>query len=97
MLFSRDTSPEARRILIEILRKKTPAEKLAMVDGLVETARLFALSGLERRHPDASPEELEARYWELVLGPDGLEDVLKARRSRTQRAAHQDTGVRRAH
>ena len=90
MLFSRDTSPEARRLLIEILRKKTPAEKLAMVDDLIETARLFAVSGLRLRHPGASPDELEARYWQLVLGPDAG-PALEARRSRAHRAALQDT------
>jgi hypothetical protein len=95
MLFSPDTSLEARRLLIEILRKKTPAEKLAMVDDLIETARRFAISGLRLRHPGASPEALEARYRRLVLGPDAG-PVLEARRSRT-RTAPLGTDARRAH
>ncbi|HEY2954796.1 MAG TPA: hypothetical protein VGK89_06070 [Candidatus Eisenbacteria bacterium] len=82
MLFSRDTSPEARRILIELLRKKTPAEKLAMVGGLAATAREFALAGLRMRHPEADAEELETRYWRLVLGPESADRALEARRSR---------------
>jgi len=95
MLFSPDTSLEARRLLIEILRKKTPAEKLAMVDDLIETARRFAISGLRLRHPGSSPEELEARYRQLVLGPDAG-PALEARRSRT-RTAPQGTDAGRAH
>ena len=95
MLFSRDTSPEARRILIEILRRKSPAEKLAMVDDLIEAAQEFAMSGLRLRHPAASAAELETRYWELVLGPDAVARVLATRRSRPRtRTQDMDVGQR---
>ena len=97
MLFSRDTSPEARRILIELLRKKTPAEKLAMVGDLVATVRDLTFSGLRLRHPGASPEELETRYWQLVLGPEVAGPVLEARRSRALRSAAGEADVRRPH
>lgn len=96
MLFSRDTTPEARRLLIEALRSKTAGEKLAMVDDLIETARRFAISGLQLRHPGASPEELESRYCQLVLGPHA-ERVLEARRSRARRTAPPDTDAGHAH
>ena len=95
MLFSRDTSPEARRILIELLRKKTPAEKLAMVADLVATARALAMSGLRLRHPGASPEELETRYWQLVLGPEAAGRALEARRLRALRSALGNTDAAR--
>ena len=97
MLFSSDTSPEARRILIGILRKKTPAEKLAMVDDLIDATREFAMSGLRLRHPEAGAEELEERYWMLVLGPVAAARALSARRSRPPRTPAQDTDAGQGH
>ena len=82
MLFSRDTSPEARRMLIEILRKKTPAEKLAMVDDTIRLARELTMTGLRMRNPGASASELEVLYLEHMLGPDLARSVLAATRAR---------------
>ena len=76
MLFSRDTSPDARQVLIEILRKKTPAEKLAMVDGARALARELTMTGLRMRNPDASPLELEVLYLEHMLSPELARRVL---------------------
>ena len=95
MLFSRDTSPEARRILIELLRKQTPAEKLAMVDDLVAAARELVMSGLRLDHPGASPEELDTLYWRLALGPEVAGRALEARCARATHASLRGTDVRR--
>jgi hypothetical protein len=76
MLFSRDTSPEARRMLIEILRKKSPAEKLAMIDDAFETARELTMTGLRMRHPHATPAELRVLYLEHLLGRELAAKVL---------------------
>jgi len=85
MLFSRDTSPEARRILIEILRKKTPAEKLAMVDDAFSLARELTLTGLRMRNRDATASQVELLYLEHMLGPELAHKVLAARRRREAR------------
>ncbi len=82
MLFSRDTSPEAERVLVGLLRGKTPAQRLAMVFRLNELARTMARSGLRARNPGASEEEIEARYAELVLGREMAARVLAARKAR---------------
>jgi hypothetical protein len=82
MLFSRDTSPESRRILIELLRKKTPAEKLEMVGDAFETARELTMTGLRLRHPDASASELEVLYLEHLLGQELARKVMAASRRR---------------
>jgi len=79
MIFSRDTSPDARRILIEVLRGKTPAEKLAMVDQAFAMARDLTISGLRLRHPDACARELEKLYLEHLLGSPLAEEVLNTR------------------
>jgi len=81
MLFSRDTSPEARRILIEILRKKTPAEKLAMVDEAIAFGRELTMTGLRMRNPGASASELEVLYLEHMLGQDLARNILAATRA----------------
>src|SRR5262245_11866434 len=80
MLFSRDTAPEVRRIMIEILRKKSPAEKLAMVDDAFRSARELTMTGLRMRHPGATASELEGLYLRHLLGPEPARKVLAAAR-----------------
>ena len=96
MLFSRDTSPEARRILIEIFRRKSPAEKLAMVDDAFESAREFTMTGLRLRHAEASPSDLEVLYLEHLLGPEPARRVLAAVRGREARPIAPDRDAQRA-
>ena len=65
-----DTSPDAERVLIELMRKAPPWRKLELVAQLNETVRLLALSGLRQRYPDATPEELRRHLADLLLGPE---------------------------
>ena len=64
-----DTSPDAERVLIELMRKAPPWRKLEMVAQLNETVRLLALSGLRQQYPDGTPEELRRHLADLLLGP----------------------------
>ncbi len=61
MTLSPDTSPESLRVLTEIYRKMSPAEKLRRVFSAYETGKALAKAGLRRLHPDAS----EAQIWHL--------------------------------
>lgn len=61
MTLSPDTSPESLRVLTEIYRKMSPAEKLRRIFSAYETGKALAMAGLRRLHPDAS----EARIWHL--------------------------------
>ena len=92
MIFSHDTSPETRRILIEVLQGKTPAEKLAMVDQAFVAARDLTLSGLRLRHPDAGARELEKLYLEHLLGGPLAEEVLNTRGDQPRSAAPRPAG-----
>ena len=65
-----DTHPDAERVLIELLRRATPARKMAMVLDANRTARLLALTGLRERHPSDSPARLRRRLADLWLGPE---------------------------
>ena len=65
-----DTSPEAERVLIELLREASPARKIEMVLGANRTARTLALAGLCERHPEESDARLWRRLADLELGPE---------------------------
>ncbi|HEV3331972.1 MAG TPA: hypothetical protein VG096_13365 [Bryobacteraceae bacterium] len=53
-----DTSPEAWRALIELIRKMPAEERLQRAMELSETVRLAAEDGLRRAHPEASEREI---------------------------------------
>jgi hypothetical protein len=65
-----DTHPDAERVLIELLRRASPARKIAMMIEANRTARMLALTGLRERHPNDSPAQLQRRLADLWLGPD---------------------------
>lgn len=63
-----DTNPKVERMQIELLRKAPAWRKIQMVAQLNETVRTLAMSGLAKRHPHASPEELRRLLADLILG-----------------------------
>ena len=85
MIFSRDTSLEADRVMVELLRQASIGRKWAMLDQQCELVRSIARSGLRMRYPDAQPDEIEAQLYDLVLGPELGPRVLAARRERESR------------
>ena len=78
----RDTSPEAERLVMRLMARKSIGERLAMIDGAFETGRMLAMAGLRWLWPDAGPEFLEREYYRRVLGRDLGDRVLAARRAR---------------
>lgn len=85
MIFSRDTSLEADRIMVDLLRGATLGRKWLMIDEQYDLVRSLARSGLKTRHPEADSEEIDARLYELILGPQLGPQVLAARRARNSR------------
>ena len=65
-----DTSAEAERVQIALLRQAPPWRKTELVGDLVATVKQLVLSGLRRRYPDASESELRRHLAELLLGPE---------------------------
>jgi hypothetical protein len=65
-----DTSLEAERLLLSLLREAPAWRKLEMVDEMNRTVRTFAAVGLKERYPDAGVAELNRRLADLLLGPD---------------------------
>ena len=82
---SPDTSPEAERVLIELARKMPPERKLQLAGQLGTTMRNLMRAGLQQRHPNAGPDELEQRFVELWLGPEIAPGFLRARALRHAR------------
>ena len=84
---TRDTSREALRAQYAALRRRSPTQRLALMDNLTRLARSMALEGLRRRHPGASEAEIGARFSELVLGKPLAARVLEHRQARTRPSA----------
>ena len=85
MIFSRDTSLEADRVMVALLRQASIGRKWAMLDQQCEFVRSIARSGLRMRYPDAEPADIEARLYDLILGPELGPRVLAAKRERESR------------
>ena len=65
-----DTSVDAERVQIEILRAMPSWRKFQLWNDLNMAMRHVALAGLRERYPSATPEELRRRLATLLLGPD---------------------------
>ncbi len=69
-ILSPDTSPDAERVQIELMRRAPAWRKLQLVGQMNSALRTLAMSGLRQRYPQASPQELRRRLADLVLGPE---------------------------
>ncbi len=67
---SPDTSPEAERVLIELLRRTPPWRRLQLADQMSRTARELSMAGLRMRFPGAGEAELRRRFADIHLGPE---------------------------
>ncbi len=65
-----DTPPETERVLFAMLREMPPWRKLEMVAELNQMVRDLAILGLRERHPNSTPEEIQRRLADIVLGPE---------------------------
>lgn len=62
---SPDTTPEAQRVHTDVLRAKSPEERLELAFSMSEDARRATCEGIRSRNPDWS--EPRVRYEMLVL------------------------------
>lgn len=70
-----DTSPEAERVQIELLRKATPARRVAMMRSM--SAMVIGLSrrALERANPGLSREEIDLLFVKQNYGRELAEEL----------------------
>jgi hypothetical protein len=54
--------------LAAVLRRKSPMEKVAMIDAANRTARVLAAAGMRYQHPDWTEEQVQAEVIRRVCG-----------------------------
>jgi hypothetical protein len=65
-----DISPEAERVLIDLWRKATPAEKFSTIANKTHALQESMLADLRECYPHETSERLRRRFADLWLGPD---------------------------
>lgn len=65
-----DTHPKMEALQIQLIRRMPAWKKLAVVDGLNETVKALAVSGIRQRHPTATPEQIHRMLADLILGKE---------------------------
>ena len=70
-----DTPPKMERMQIEIIRRMPAWKKFAVLDGLNETVKTLAMSGILQQHPTATPQEVRLILAERMLGPELAQKV----------------------
>lgn len=70
-----DTSPQAESVLIQLIRSKSPPDRLR--DALLASNRvaLQCKNAIRRRHPEFSEEEVSLMFIEVNYGPDLAKNV----------------------
>ena len=70
-----DTSPEMEAVLIGLLRKRTPEQKLSSMMGLRDLAKRLIFSDLRSRYPQAGEHELQYQLNIRRLGREMADKV----------------------
>ena len=65
-----DTDEKAFEVLFDLLRKKTPGEKLKMVFEMIEMGMRLDRERIRRQYPEASEREIFLRTAAFRLGPE---------------------------
>ncbi len=65
-----DTHPKMEAVQIELIRRMPSWKKIAVVEGLNETIKALAVSGIKERHPNATQQEIRRMLAELMLGAE---------------------------
>jgi hypothetical protein len=69
-VLSSDTHPKIEQMQIEVIRRMPSWKKFSIVDGLNETVKTLAITGLKQRNPNATPEQIHRMLAELMLGQE---------------------------
>ena len=65
-----DTTPEAWAVQLEILRRMTGPERVAMAFEMSEAARTLSEAGIRHRHPEWNEGRVRDALMEMLLGLD---------------------------
>lgn len=75
-----DTSPEVRRLQIEVYRRMSPARKWELMGELFHTAKVLHAAGVRARNPAATDQEIHDGWMALSLGRAAWEAIKEALR-----------------
>jgi hypothetical protein len=53
-----DTSPEAKKVQMEIYRRMSPAQKLELVFDAYRTGQMISMAGIRAQYSDADEEQV---------------------------------------
>lgn len=70
-----DTTPEAEAIQFAFYRSAPAWKKMQIMSDLNRSMRTLAMSGLRKRHPNASADELHYLLAELLYGAEIAEKM----------------------
>jgi hypothetical protein len=70
-----DTSPEAWQVLLDLVQKMTPAEKLRRAIELTAAARNAGEAGIRKAYPNASEREIFLRVAQRQLGDEIFQQI----------------------
>lgn len=74
-----DTTREARKVHLDILRRMSGPERVAMAVEMSETARAATRAGIRYRHPHWTDEQVHDALLAVLLGRDLADRVRRAR------------------
>jgi hypothetical protein len=65
-----DTDPKMEAIQIQLIRRMPSWKKISILEGLNETVKMLAVSGIKERYPQATPQQIHRMLAELMLGAE---------------------------
>jgi hypothetical protein len=65
-----DTTPEAEKVQIELVRKASVADRFARMCSLTATAISLSRRAIARANPHLSPQEVDLKFVELHYGKE---------------------------
>ena len=75
-----DTAPASQARYFELLREKSPTERLAIAMRLTRSVRKLAEAGVRSRHPNASPTRVQAELAAVFYGDSVAERLFPGAR-----------------
>jgi hypothetical protein len=75
-----DTSPEAERVLVDVYRRMSVAEKWQRMGEIYRRAKTLHAMGVRMRLPEATPKQIHEDWLALTLGKELLQQIREARR-----------------
>jgi hypothetical protein len=69
-VLSSDTHPKMEALQIQFIRRMPAWKKISIVDGLNDTVKTLAITGIKQRNPNATPEQIRRLLADLMLGAE---------------------------